>query len=69
MTLMRCLAKLVWRAQVRIHSRTWNRPSPGQSPRLEPRKLRKSLKLNLTRAVLLVATVWEKPITNADMLA
>ena len=68
-TLMRCLAKLVWRAQLMIHSRSWNRPRPGQRPRLEPRKLRKSLKLKLSRLVLLVATVPENPSTNADLFA
>ena len=52
-----------------IHSMSWKSPSPGQSPRLEPRKFRKSLKLKLSRLVLLVATVWENPSTNADLFA
>ena len=52
-----------------IHSISWKRPKPGQRPKFEPRKLRKSLKLKVSRLVLLVATVWEKPMASTDRLA
>ena len=52
-----------------IHSISWKRPKPGQRPKFEPRKLRKSLKLKVSRLVLLVATVWENPKDSTDRLA
>ena len=54
--------------KVTVHSNSWNRPSPGQRPRLEPRKLRKSFQLNLSIDVFLTLTVLEKPRENPDIL-
>ena len=49
------------------HSRSWKSPRPGQRPRLEPRRLREEVKLNLSRLVLLTFTVWENPMARAEV--
>ena len=38
------------------HSSIWYSPSPGQSPRLDPKKFRESMKLNLSTEVFLTLT-------------
>ena len=42
-----------------IHSNIWNAPIPVHSPRLEPRKLRDSWKLNWSNVVFLISTLSE----------
>ena len=39
-----------------IHSSNWNNPKPGHSPRFDPKKLRESMKLNLSTEVFLTLT-------------
>ena len=39
-----------------MDSRIWNSPSPGHRPRLDPKKLRESMKLNLSTDVFLSLT-------------
>ena len=43
-----------------IQYRTWYRPSPGHSPRFDPKKLRDSMKLNWSTETLLTLTLWSK---------
>ena len=39
-----------------IHSIIWNNPRPGHSPRFDPKKLRESMKLNLSTEVFFTLT-------------
>ena len=39
-----------------IHSSIWWRPSPGHRPRLDPKKLRESMKLNWSTEVFFTRT-------------
>ena len=52
----------------RSHSRTWNNPRPGQSPRLEPRRLRVSRKWNWSTVVVVVSTSLRKASTRLEKL-
>ena len=49
-------------------SRSWNSPSPGQRPRLEPRRLRDSRKLNWSTVVVVVSTSLRKASTRLEKL-
>ena len=40
-----------------IHSSIWKTPRPGHSPMLDPKKLRESMKLNLSTEVFLTLTL------------
>ena len=41
-----------------IHSNIWYSPRPGHSPRFDPKKLRESMKLNLSTEVFFTLTSW-----------
>ena len=47
---------LVTRNIPTIHSSIWYSPRPGHSPRFDPKKLRESMKLNLSTEVFLTLT-------------
>ena len=49
-------------------SRSWNSPSPGHRPRLEPRRLRDSRKLNWSTVVVVVSTSLRKASTRLEKL-
>ena len=50
-------------------SRSWNNsPSPGHRPRLEPRRLRDSRKLNWSTVVVVVSTSLRKASTRLEKL-
>ena len=48
--------KLLTRNIPKIHSNIWYSPRPGHSPRFDPKKLRESMKLNLSTEVFLTLT-------------